>query len=120
HGIASPREGMAYVVVGKDLAANRLILGWDEGGTPGLYAKRALVGTVSTVNEPFDRRIRVAAQPRYRAKSEPCVVSLRDDGKLEVEFEKPQRALSAGQICAFYEGGRLLGGGVFEQALPEG
>jgi tRNA-specific 2-thiouridylase len=29
-------------------------------------------------------------------------------------FDKPQRALVAGQIMAFYDGGRLLGGGVVE------
>jgi tRNA-specific 2-thiouridylase len=31
-----------------------------------------------------------------------------------VMFRSPQRAISPGQICAFYDGGRLLGGGVFE------
>jgi tRNA-specific 2-thiouridylase len=28
--------------------------------------------------------------------------------------QRPQRAIARGQICALYEGGRLLGGGVFE------
>jgi len=32
-------------------------------------------------------------------------------------FAKPQRALTPGQICAFYEGETLLGGGVFEEIL---
>ncbi|BCX49867.1 tRNA-specific 2-thiouridylase MnmA [Haloferula helveola] len=115
HGVASPRDGMAYVVVGKDLANNRLILGWDEGVTPGLYARQAVIGSVSTINEPFDRAMRVEAQPRYRSKAEPCRVTPLGDDCVQIEFEKPQRALAAGQICAFYEGGRLLGGGVFEK-----
>lgn len=115
HGVASPREGMAYVVVGKELDGNRLVLGWDERETPGLYATRTVVGSVSTINEPFDRPRRVEAQPRYRAKAEPCRVSPLDEGRVEVVFEQPQRALAAGQICAFYDGGRLLGGGVFEK-----
>jgi tRNA-specific 2-thiouridylase len=115
HGVASPREGMAYVVVAKDLERNRLVLGWDELSTPGLYATRCVVGTVSTINEPFDAPRRLEAMPRYRAKPEPCRVTPRDDGKLELEFDKPQRALALGQICAFYEAGRLLGGGVFEE-----
>lgn len=33
----------------------------------------------------------------------------------EVVFAAPQRALAAGQICALYEGSRLLGGGVFAE-----
>ncbi|MBK1827526.1 tRNA 2-thiouridine(34) synthase MnmA [Haloferula rosea] len=115
HGVASPREGMAYVVVGKNLELNQLVLGWDEGETPGLYVTSAVVGSVSTINEPFDRQRRVEAQPRYRSKPEPCRVTPMEDGRVEVLFENPQRALAAGQICAFYDGGRLLGGGVFEQ-----
>ena len=34
HGVASPREGMAYVVVGKDLPNNRLIVGWEQVNSP--------------------------------------------------------------------------------------
>ena len=60
---------------------------------------------------------KVEAQPRYRAKSEPVTVTPIEDGKLLLEFVRPQRAITPGQICAFYEGGTLLGGGVFEQIL---
>jgi tRNA-specific 2-thiouridylase len=115
HGVASPREGMAYVVVGKDAAANRLILGWDEPQTPGLYATRATVGSLSLQDGPLTTPRRLEAQPRYRAKAEPCRVVPHQQGCLVVEFERPQRALAPGQICAFYDGGRLLGGGVFER-----
>jgi tRNA-specific 2-thiouridylase len=37
------------------------------------------------------------------------------DGRVELEFKQAQRAIAAGPICAFYDGGRLLGGGVFEE-----
>ncbi|GAA5481870.1 tRNA 2-thiouridine(34) synthase MnmA [Haloferula sargassicola] len=115
HGVASPRDGMAYVVIGKDLGRNRLIVGWDEASTPGLYAERCVIGTLSAINEPFDTPRRIEALPRYRAKPEPCRMAPLPDGRVELTFEKPQRALALGQICAFYEGGRLLGGGVFEE-----
>lgn len=115
HGVASPRERMAYVVVAKNLAENQLVLGWDQSDTPGLYTRRCVVGSVSTINEGFDQPIRIDALPRYRSKPEPCQVTPIDDGKLAIEFDKPQRALAVGQICAFYEGGRLLGGSVFEK-----
>ena len=32
-----------------------------------------------------------------------------------LEFSEPQRALTPGQICALYEGEKLLGGGIFEE-----
>lgn len=114
HGVASPRDGMAYVVVGKNAENNQLVVGWDQENSPGLYIKHCTVGTVSWVNKPVTSARKLDAQPRYRAKSEPCRVTPRDDGKLDVEFIRPQRAITAGQICAFYDGGILLGGGVFE------
>ena len=114
HGVASPREGMAYVVVGKDLARNRLIVGWDREDNAGLYTRRCVVGTISSLDAPFDRPRQVEAQPRYRAKAEPAMMTPLDHGRVALEFKRAQRAITAGQICAFYEGGRLLGGGVFE------
>ena len=114
HGVASPRDGMAYVVVGKDAAKNQLIVGWDEPGSTGLYATKCTVGSLSWMSEPVTGG-RAEVQPRYRANSEAVQVRELDEGKLELEFTKAQRALTPGQICAFYEGGRLLGGGIFER-----
>lgn len=116
HGIASPKEGMAYVVVGKRAAENRLVIGWDREDTEGLYAKACVVGSVSSINEDIAALKRVEAQPRYRAKAEQAKVSAMPCGRLELTFEKPQRAIVPGQIMAFYDGGRLLGGGVVEEA----
>jgi tRNA-specific 2-thiouridylase len=117
HGVASPREGMAYVVVGKDFSNNRLVVGWDNPGSEGLYTRACTVGTLSAINEPFAaRRLMIDAQPRYRSKAEPAKIEPFADGKLRLEFQQPQRAIAPGQICAFYDGGRLLGGGVFEGA----
>lgn len=116
HGVASPREGMAYVVVAKDGENNRLIVGWDESETPGLYTSECTVTSLSEVAEPLLRnggKRQCDAQPRYRAKAEPVTVEATEKG-VKLSFVKPQRALTPGQICAFYAGGRLLGGGIFE------
>jgi len=115
HGIASPREGMAYVVVGKDVAANRLIVGWDSPESPGLYTRACVVTSLSSLNEPIESLRSVDAQPRYRAKAEPAAIAALGDRRIRLTFGHPQRAIAPGQICAFYDGGRLLGGGVFEQ-----
>ncbi|WP_343226906.1 tRNA 2-thiouridine(34) synthase MnmA [Luteolibacter flavescens] len=116
HGVASPREGMAYVVVGKDIGRNRLVVGWDLGETPGLYARECIIGSVSTIGSPLLQGGPrwLEAQPRYRAKAERAEILPREDGRVTLRFQTPQRAIAPGQICAFYEGGRLLGGGVFE------
>jgi len=114
HGVASPRSGMAYVVVGKNAEKNQLIVGWDEPATSGLYAETCTVGSLSWINEAVTGG-RAEVQPRYRAKSEAVEVREIEGGKLALSFTRHQRALTPGQICAFYEGGRLLGGGVFEK-----
>ena len=114
HGVASPRAGMAYVVVGKNAEMNQLIVGWDEPSTSGLYAEKCTVGSLSWINEAVTGG-RAEVQPRYRAKSEAVEVTEIEGGKLDLTFTRAQRALTPGQICAFYEGGKLLGGGVFEK-----
>jgi tRNA-specific 2-thiouridylase len=114
HGVASPKEGMAYVVVGKRAEENRLVIGWDKEGEEGLYAKECVVGSISSVNEDITSLKRVEAQPRYRAKAEAARIEALDDGRVKVVFTKSLRAIVPGQIMAFYDGGRLLGGGVVE------
>ena len=114
HGVASPREGMAYVVVGKDPVRNRLIVGWDNPDSEGLYSRECTVGTLSALHEGFHRKCLIEAQPRYRAKAEPAMLEPLEDGRIRLIFHRPQRAIAPGQICALYDGGRLLGGGVFE------
>lgn len=114
HHIASPREGVAYVVVGKDLKRNRLILGFEGGDTPGLYSRRAVVGSISNTIRPLPER--VMAQPRYRAPAVPATCIPLGDGRVQLEFDAPVRALALGQVCAFYAADdlTLLGGGFFE------
>ena len=116
HHIASPREGIAYVVVGKDLQRNRLIVGYEDPNSPGLYADRATVGSVSNTLLPLPEQVLV--QPRYRAPSVPASCTPLPDGRYTLHFHTPVRALAPGQVCAFYSAerpDRLLGGGFFEE-----
>jgi len=83
-------------------------------GSSAAQASSCTVGTLTALNEPFDKRRLIDAQPRYRAKAEPAQLEPLDDGRIHLKFQRPQRAIAPGQICALYDGGRLLGGGVFE------
>ena len=117
HHVASPKEGVAYVVVGKDLERNQLILGYEGQETPGLYTRRAIVGSISNTLAPLPER--VMAQPRYRAAAVHATCTHLSNGKVQLDFDSPVRALALGQVCAFYEpdalrGEKLLGGGFFE------
>lgn len=112
HGVASPREGMAYVVVRKEQETKRLVVAYEDEQDSGLYCSECVVGSLSWINEP--REGLLEAQPRYRAKSERVIVE-NDESRLRLSFERPQRALTPGQVCAFYDGGQLLGAGIFEK-----
>lgn len=118
HHVASPREGVAYVVVGKDLEHNRLVLGYEGQETPGLYTRRAVVGSVTNTILPLPER--VMAQPRYRAAAVPARCISLKPGRYQLDFDRPVRAVALGQVCALYapdaqRGERLLGGGFFER-----
>ncbi len=115
--VASNLHKQAYVVVAKRPESNELVIAIERPDTPLLWARRCVVGGISSTGPDLSQPRTVHAMPRYRspaaeARYKPFV---RDDGlAAEIEFTEPQRALTPGQICAFYDGERLLGGGVFE------
>ena len=55
----------------------------------------------------FDCMVKV----RYRTKAVPCHVKIEGD-RAKVELQEPVFGLAKGQIAAFYEGDKLIGGGV--------
>ena len=40
-----------------------------------------------------------------------------EDGRLEVRFDAPRRAVTPGQSVVLYEGDDVVGGGVIDEAL---
>ncbi|MGI8588483.1 MAG: tRNA 2-thiouridine(34) synthase MnmA [Chloroflexia bacterium] len=51
---------------------------------------------------------------RYRAPEAPALVTPLGDGRVRVDFEEGQRAVTPGQAVVFYRGGEVLGGGTIE------
>ncbi len=141
-GVASPIYKEAYVVVGKRPDLKQLVVALERSDTPGLHARQAIVGSLHWTRERiFDAPRRLEAQPRYRhagapARIEPWVTAQAGGGgsngdgsdggsapsarkSVLVAWDEPQRALTPGQVCAFYDGEVLLGGGFFEEVLAE-
>ena len=114
-GVPSNTPHEAYVVVEKRFDSNELIVAFDRLDTAGLYARRCRIGSLSFTNRILPAHAKIAAKPRYRAKSAPVLLEMLGESSALLEFDQPQRALTPGQICALYDGEQLLGGGVFEE-----
>ena len=59
-------------------------------------------------------------QIRYNHRAAACRVTVGQQGTLAVQFEKPQFAVTPGQLAVFYDGDRVLGGGWIEASKNHG
>jgi len=122
-GIPSNTDHAAYVVVGKRASDRALLVAFDGPEAPGLYQTEVRVHALSWNAEPIVTPRRLEGRVRYR---DPRVaIEFVPDGEAAgaaptskgntalIRFDVPQRGLASGQIIAFYEGERLLGGGVY-------
>ena len=55
--------------------------------------------------------VRCKAKTRYRQQEEWATVTPLADGKIQVTFDEPQRAMTVGQAVVLYDGDTVLGGG---------
>lgn len=107
--------GKPQFVISKDALSGRVVLGDEEN----LFYKRVRVTNVNYI--PFDtlkEDMRVKAKLRYRHKEEDALLHPVEDGVI-IEFDRPQRAPSAGQSAVFYDGKTVIGGGIIERGLEK-
>ena len=106
-GVPSP---VPLYVLGKDAATNVVIVGTqDELGSSELTARD--VNWVSGIapNEPFRAEVKI----RYTAKEAEALVTPLDGGnRAQVQFDAPQRDITAGQAAVFFQGDLMIGGGI--------
>lgn len=104
-GLALPQSMYVTRLDGEN---NRVILGLE----PDLYSKRLEADNVNLIAvDKITDGMRVNARARYNMKEEPARVFDGDNGKIIVEFEKPQRAITPGQSVVLYDGDTVVGGG---------
>ncbi len=112
-GIPSNSDHKFYVVVEKNCAKNFLIVAFENEQAHGLYTDTMNLHRLSFTNRILRNPARLLARPRYRDAATDVTYYPGPNGGGAVHFHEPQRALAPGQICAFYEGEKLIGGGVF-------
>lgn len=104
-------------VIGIDAPRNVLIVG-DESQ---LLASdlEAVDASFIAGHSPADGA-RVSAKIRYRSSPEPATFGAGRNDAFRLEFDRPQRAMTSGQIAAVYDGDILLGGGTIASSRAEG
>ncbi len=118
HGLGIGGPGAAWYVVGKDAGRNTLYI---EQGTdhPALYASGLTTESIHWVSgSPPLLPLACRAKTRYRQAGQNCTIRDLGDGRVRVDFEAPQRAITPGQSAVFYQGEVCLGGGVILEASP--
>lgn len=115
HGINVPSncDNKHYVVVGKDLKQNKLIVELEDPNSKLLYKKELRVYGLSFTNHPISDGAHILAKPRYRDPSQKIIFRYIDSNSAIIQFEHNQRALTSGQVIAFYDEERLIGGGIY-------
>lgn len=97
-------------VCAKDMAANTVTLGPQER----LMARTCLVGDWNWVGAPTAGPLRAAVKTHYRQREQPATLTALPDGRVRVDFDEPQRAMTPGQAAVAYAGETVVGGGTIE------
>ena len=106
-GLGVPSNEPLYVKA-IDPARNRVVL----SGNAALYSRTLTAGDLNWIAwDTPPRQFQCSAKTRYRQTEQPCTVTVTAEGRAEVCFDMPQRAITPGQAVVFYEGDTVLGGG---------
>lgn len=104
--------GKPMYVIGLDVKNNNVLLGEDkEVFSNSLVADDLNFISIDELKEPM----RVKAKIRYSAKEAAATISPVENGKVNVVFDEPQRAITPGQSVVFYDEDIVVGGGVIQQ-----
>lgn len=103
--------GKPMFVIGKNAELNTVILGEsDMLMKDSLTARDVNLISIEALTSPLSCK----AKTRYSQTEQPCTVYPLDDGRIEVRFEAPQRAITAGQSVVLYDDDVVIGGGIIE------
>jgi tRNA-specific 2-thiouridylase len=93
---------------------NTVVLGdASEVFTSGLTASDPNFISVDELRD----EMKVTAKIRYSAKEAPAVIRPLDGNRVEVIFDKLQRAITPGQAVVFYDGDTVVGGAVIDKSF---
>ena len=105
-----------WYVVAKDVENNALTVaqGHDH---PTLFSHGLTAANLNWITGAPTLPLECSVKTRYRQADQHCTIETIDDGRVRVNFARPQRAVTPGQYAVFYDRNLCLGGGVIETAF---
>jgi tRNA-specific 2-thiouridylase len=118
-GVPSNQYKKNYVVVEKRKTTRELVIAFEAPDAPALFTNSAVISELSFTGEPITETVTLQARPRYRAPSVDITFTPLGEGRAQIDWSEPQRAIAVGQICALYDGEVLRGGGIYSAVGPQ-
>ncbi|MCM8832639.1 MAG: tRNA 2-thiouridine(34) synthase MnmA [Candidatus Omnitrophica bacterium] len=101
-------KGERLYVIGIDKEENKIIVGEEKD----LYKKHLIAENLNYISiEKLVSEKKVEAKIRYKHTPAKCIIKPLDEKRVEVVFEREQRAPTPGQAVVFYEKDEVVGGG---------
>lgn len=103
-------------VLGLDARENQVIVASNNE----LFRKGLVAEQINWISDAeIPKQAELLAKVRYRTKAAEASFEKCGDKQARIYFREAQRAISPGQIVAFYKGEEVLGGGIISAALEE-
>ncbi len=113
-GIPSNADNEFYVVIAKRMEFNELVVAFESARANPIWHEQVTLHQISWLTQSPPAGITdLEVKVRYRDPRVPARWEPDDVGGGTLFFKDPQRALASGQICALYDGERVLGGGAY-------
>ncbi len=116
HGIDLKLDGGPYYVIGKDVKKNEVYVGKEED----LYSDKAEIADIHWVGEIPQMPAKIGVKIRYRSETINARIknrggkSLIHNSSFSIRFDNSVRAVTPGQAAVFYDGEKVLGGGIIK------
>lgn len=104
-------------VVGKDNLKNILYVAVGSD-TSYLTSTSCILENANLFDNDFDSN-NLTAKFRYRQKEVPVSIKKLDNNELLVNYKEEVKMVTLGQVCAIYDGMRLIGGGVIKEVRKD-
>ena len=109
--------GSPMHVISIDSGSNEVVIGPEEF----LYKSKLFASNINLVsgNASLENGTEVEVKIRYNSQPQTATINLLEGNYAEINFFKPQRAITPGQAVVFYQDEILIGGGFIELSYDD-